>query len=83
MIESLRFGIILELIDRRITMITEDEIKRINELAKKSKTDEGLSEDEKKEQHKLRRKYIDSFKTNLRSHLDTIKPDDKNNNKES
>ncbi len=79
MIESLRFGIILELIVRRITMITEDEIKRINELAKKSKTDEGLSEDEKKEQHKLRRKYIDSFKTNLRSHLDTIKPDDKNN----
>lgn len=60
-------------------MITEDEIKRINELAKKSKTDEGLSEDEKKEQYKLRRKYIDSFKTNLRSHLDTIKPDDKNN----
>lgn len=79
MIESLRFGIILELIVRRITMITEDEIKRINELAKKSKTDEGLSEDEKKEQYKLRRKYIDSFKTNLRSHLDTIKPDDKNN----
>ncbi len=29
-------------------MITEDEIKRINELAQKSKTDEGLSEDEKK-----------------------------------
>ena len=79
MIESLRFAIILELNVRRITMITEDEIKRINELAKKSKTDEGLSEDEKKEQHKLRRKYIDSFKTNLRSHLDTIKPDDKNN----
>ena len=47
-------------------MITEDEIKRINELAQKSKTDEGLSEDEKKEQHKLRRKYIDSFKNNLR-----------------
>lgn len=79
MIESLRFAIILELNVRRITMITEDEIKRINELAKKSKTDEGLSEDEKKEQYKLRRKYIDSFKTNLRSHLDTIKPDDKNN----
>lgn len=79
MIESLCFAIILELNVRRITMITEDEIKRINELAKKSKTDEGLSEDEKKEQYKLRRKYIDSFKTNLRSHLDTIKPDDKNN----
>ena len=64
-------------------MITEDEIRRINELAQKSKTDEGLSEDEKKEQHKLRRKYIASFKNNLRSHLDMIKPDDKNNNKES
>ena len=64
-------------------MITEDEIKRINELAQKSKTDEGLSEDEKKEQHKLRRKYIDAFKSNLRSHLDVIKPDAENNDKKS
>ena len=68
---------------RRITMITDDEIKRINELAKKSKMDEGLSEEEKKEQHKLRRKYVDSFKNNLRSHLDMIKPDAKRKNKES
>ena len=60
-------------------MITDDEIKRINELAKKSKIDEGLSEEEKKEQHKLRRKYVDSFKNNLRSHLDMIKPDAKKN----
>ena len=64
---------------RRITMITDDEIKRINELAKKSKMDEGLSEEEKKEQDKLRRKYVDSFKNNLRSHLDMIKPDAKKN----
>ena len=60
-------------------MITDDEIKRINELAKKSKMDEGLSEEEKKEQHKLRRKYVDSFKNNLRSHLDMIKLDVKKN----
>lgn len=60
-------------------MITDDEIKRINELAKKSKMDEGLSEEEKKEQHKLRRKYVDSFKNNLHSHLDMIKPDVKKN----
>ncbi|MDY6038122.1 MAG: DUF896 domain-containing protein [Eubacterium sp.] len=58
-------------------MITDDEIKRINELARKAKTDEGLTEDEKKEQYELRRKYIDSFKNNLRSHLDMIKPDAK------
>ena len=64
-------------------MLSKEKLARINELAKKSKTDEGLSEDEKKEQHKLRRKYVDSFKNNLRSHLDTIKPDVKNNNKES
>lgn len=60
-------------------MITDDEIKRINELAKKTKMDEGLSEEEKKEQHKLRRKYVDSFKNSLRSHLDMIKPDVKKN----
>ena len=52
---------------------------KLNELAKKSKMDEGLSEEEKKEQHKLRRKYVDSFKNNLRSHLDMIKPDVKKN----
>lgn len=51
-------------------------IARINELYKKSK-EEGLTEAEKEEQAKLRRRYIDSIKGNFRAQLETIKPSDK------
>lgn len=65
------------------------DIERINFLAKKAKT-EGLTEEEKQEQAKLRRAYIDSVVGNLRAQLDntytvnekgeeikiTAKPDD-------
>ncbi len=44
------------------------DIDRINFLAKKSR-EEGLSEEEKVEQAKLRRAYIDSVKANLRASL--------------
>lgn len=37
-------------------------IKRINELAKKSKTDIGLTEEEKAEQKELRQEYIQRFR---------------------
>lgn len=53
-------------------MVTEEQIKRINELARKSKTAEGLTGAEKEEQQMLRRIYIDSFKANLRAQLDNI-----------
>ncbi|MCQ2409293.1 MAG: DUF896 domain-containing protein [Clostridia bacterium] len=46
------------------------DINRINELARKSKTPEGLTEEEKKEQTVLRRAYIDSVVGNLRGSLD-------------
>lgn len=49
--------------------ITEKEIKRINELVAKSKTPEGLTEEEKQEQAQLRRKYLDSVRENLRNQL--------------
>lgn len=49
----------------------EKKIARINELYHKSKS-EGLTEEESKEQKRLRREYIDSFKRNLRSQLDNI-----------
>ncbi len=49
----------------------EKKIARINELYHKSK-EEGLTEEEAKEQQALRREYIDSFKRNLRSQLDNI-----------
>ncbi|MBR4999102.1 MAG: DUF896 domain-containing protein [Clostridia bacterium] len=51
--------------------MTEEKIARINELYKKSKA-EGLTEEEKKEQQILRREFIDSFRNNLRGHLDNI-----------
>ena len=42
----------------------EKDIKRINELYHKSKN-EGLTEDEKKEQAKLRKAYILSIRKNI------------------
>ena len=42
---------------------------RINFLAKKAR-EEGLTDEEKQEQAKLRREYIDSVVGNLRSQLD-------------
>ncbi|MDP4180380.1 MAG: DUF896 domain-containing protein [Bacillota bacterium] len=55
-------------------------IKRINELSKKSKT-EGLTDDEKIEQQNLRKEYINAFKSNLKSSLDSIRVVDKHGNK--
>lgn len=51
--------------------MTEEGIKRINELYHKAKN-EGLTEEEKQEQQILRKEFIDSFKRNLRGHLDNI-----------
>lgn len=45
-------------------------IERINELARKSRTPDGLTEPEKEEQATLRREYIDAFKRDLASQLD-------------
>lgn len=51
--------------------MTTEEINRINELYHKSKG-EGLTEAEKEEQTKLRRKYIEDFKRNLRGALENV-----------
>ena len=60
-------------------MITQEQINRINELARKSKA-EGLTEEEKQEQAILRRAYIDSVKASLVSNLDnTYLMDEKGN----
>ena len=52
--------------------MTQEKIDRINELARKAKTAEGLTEEELKERDILRREYIDSFKRSLTSQLDSI-----------
>lgn len=46
-------------------------IKRINELYHKSQA-EGLDNEEKDEQARLRKEYINSIKANLRSQLNSI-----------
>lgn len=45
-------------------------IARINELAKKAKSEEGLTPEELTERDKLRRIYIDSVKANLVGQLE-------------
>lgn len=52
--------------------MNEEKIQRINVLYKKSKTKEGLTPEEKEEQQKLRREYIDDFKRNLRGTLNRV-----------
>ena len=62
-------------------MSLNDTIARINELAKKAKT-EGLTPEELAERDKLRRIYIDSVKANLTGQLDnTYIVDEKGNKK--
>lgn len=52
--------------------MNEEKIQRINALYKKSKSEEGLTPEEKEEQQALRREYIEDFKRNLRGTLDTV-----------
>ncbi len=62
--------------------MTQEKIDRINELARKSKTPEGLTQEEKDEQAILRNEYINSVKANLISQLEnTYIVDDKGNKK--
>ena len=50
--------------------MTQEKIDRINELARKAKTPEGLTPEESAERDVLRREYIDSFKRSLVGQLD-------------
>ncbi len=51
-------------------MMTQEKINRINELARKAKTPEGLTAEELAERDVLRREYIDSVKASLTGHLE-------------
>ena len=48
----------------------QSKIDRINELARKAKTPEGLTPEESAERDVLRREYIDSFQRSLVGQLD-------------
>ena len=52
-------------------MITDEKVARINALARKSRTAEGLTEAEKAEQAALRREYVDAVKQSLQGQLDS------------
>ena len=59
-------------------MITDKELARINELAKKKKT-EGLTPEEAAEQQVLRKKFLEDFRARFKEQLDCIEvvdPDD-------
>ena len=60
----------------------QKQIDRINELARKAKTPEGLTEWEEMERAALRREYIDSVLGSLKGQLDhTYIMDEKGNKK--
>lgn len=61
--------------------ITKEDIARINELARKSKTPEGLTQEERLEQADLRRRYLDNIKASLMADLDNTYIMDEKGNK--
>lgn len=64
------------------SMPFEQKIARINVLAKKSKTEEGLTPEEKEEQRLLRADYIAGFRMSLQSQLDNMYIVDENGNEQ-
>ena len=61
--------------------MTEDKIKRINELARKQKA-EGLTDEEKAEQAELRKEYIEAYKKSLVAQLENTYVVDEKGNKQ-
>lgn len=51
-------------------MITQETIDRINALARKAKTPEGLTPEESAERDALRREYVAAVKASLTAQLD-------------
>ncbi len=64
-------------------MVTDKDIARINELAHKSKTPEGLTAAEKEEQAALRKAYIDAMKASVKAALSNVDVIDENGNRVS
>lgn len=62
-------------------MIDEKKIQRINELAKKAKSPEGLTEAEVQERAMLRREYVEAVRMNLQAQLDNTYIMDEKGNK--
>ena len=61
-------------------MITQEKIDRINFLARKAKTPEGLTPEETAERDALRREYVEAVRKNLSAQLNNtvvVTPDGK------
>ena len=52
-------------------IMEKTKIDRINELAHKSKA-EGLTEEERAEQHELRQEFLDEIRSDVRASLESI-----------
>lgn len=52
--------------------MNQEGIDRINALARKSRTEVGLTEEEKLEQEKLRKQFIADIRANMRANLNNI-----------
>ncbi|MCD8366518.1 MAG: DUF896 domain-containing protein [Clostridiales bacterium] len=61
--------------------MTQEKIDRINALARKSKTPEGLTAAEKAEQAALRQEYVAAVRASLRGQLDNTYVVDAQGNK--
>lgn len=53
-------------------MISKEKLNRINALAKKAKTAEGLTKDEEKERKKLREEYLGNVRSSFKNQLKTM-----------
>ena len=59
----------------------KEKIDRINFLARKAKSDEGLTHDEAEEQHALRQEYLDEMRLTVMNVLDSTYIQDEKGNK--
>jgi uncharacterized protein YnzC (UPF0291/DUF896 family) len=53
-------------------MLTKEKLERINALASKAKTTEGLTEEEKKEQKQLREEYLNNIRSSFKNQFKTM-----------
>lgn len=60
-------------------MLSEDKLRRINELSKKKK-EHGLTDAELKEQSELREEYLQNLRKGFRNHIEGLKIVDEEGN---
>lgn len=60
-------------------MISKEKLDRINELARKSKSD-GLTDKEQKERHELRQEYLQNVRKSFKNELKSMTVVDKEGN---